>query len=81
MCERVKQMTRCHIKPDALILPAKSNDVRQLVKQAHARLTDDEFEELTYDLLHALGFVNLDWRRWSGKGGATADQGRDVVGH
>ena len=43
-------------------------------------LTDGEFEELTYDLLHALGFVNLDWRRGSGKGGATADQGRDVVG-
>ncbi len=43
-------------------------------------LTDGEFEELTYELLHALGFVNLDWRRGSGKGGATADQGRDVVG-
>src|SRR5712671_3953057 len=40
-------------------------------------LTDGEFEELTYDLLHALGFVNLDWRRGSGKGGAKADQGRD----
>jgi hypothetical protein len=26
-------------------------------------LTDGEFEELTYDLLHALGFVNLDWRQ------------------
>jgi hypothetical protein len=28
-------------------------------------LTDSEFEELTYDLLNALGFVNLDWRRGS----------------
>jgi len=43
-------------------------------------LTDGQFEELTYDLLHELGFVNLDWRRGSGKGDATADQGRDVVG-
>jgi hypothetical protein len=43
-------------------------------------LTDGDFEELTYDLLASLGFTNLDWRRGSGKGGATADQGRDVVG-
>jgi len=41
-------------------------------------LTDGEFESFTYDLLSALGFVNLSWRRGSGKGGATADQGRDV---
>ncbi len=42
-------------------------------------LTDGEFEELVYDLLHELGFVNLSWRRGTGKEGASADQGRDVV--
>lgn len=42
-------------------------------------LSSGEFEELTYDLLAALGFVNLSWRRGSGSGGASADQGRDIV--
>jgi len=42
-------------------------------------LSDGEFEEFTYDLLHEIGFVNLSWRRGSGKGGASADQGRDIV--
>ncbi len=42
-------------------------------------LSDSDFEELTYDVLHALGFVNLSWRRGSGRGGASADQGRDIV--
>ena len=41
-------------------------------------LTDGEFEELAYDLLLSLGFSGLSWRRGSGKGGATADQGRDI---
>ncbi|RJQ51601.1 MAG: restriction endonuclease [Actinobacteria bacterium] len=42
-------------------------------------LTDAEFEEFTHDLLLELGFVNVDWRRGSGRGGATPDQGRDIV--
>lgn len=42
-------------------------------------LSDGQFEELSYDLLVALGFTNLSWRRGSGKGGASADQGRDIV--
>lgn len=42
-------------------------------------LSDGNFEELTYDLLVALGLVNVNWRRGSGHGGATADQGRDIV--
>src|SRR5881628_3796819 len=45
------------------------------------RLSDGEFEEFTYDLLRELGFVNLSWRRGSGKGGASADQGRDIVAY
>lgn len=42
-------------------------------------LSDGDFEEFCYDLLQKLGFVNLNWRRGSGKGGATPDQGRDIV--
>lgn len=42
-------------------------------------LSDGDFEELTYDLLVAVGLVNVNWRRGSGHGGATADQGRDIV--
>ena len=43
-------------------------------------LNDGEFEELTYELMEALGFKNVSWRRGTGRRGATADQGRDVVG-
>jgi len=43
-------------------------------------LDDGQFEELTYDLMESLDFKNVNWRRGTGKGGATADQGRDVVG-
>jgi len=41
-------------------------------------LSDGEFEEFAYDLLAALEFANLTWRRGSGRGGATAGQGRDI---
>lgn len=42
-------------------------------------LSDGDFEELIYDLLIAVGMVNVKWRRGSGQGGATADQGRDII--
>lgn len=42
-------------------------------------LSESDFEEFSYELLSALGFVNVNWRRGSGKGGASADQGRDIV--
>jgi hypothetical protein len=42
-------------------------------------LDDSGFEELTYELFVSLGFKNVNWRRGSGQGGATADQGRDIV--
>lgn len=42
-------------------------------------IDDGQFEELTYDLMVGLGFKNVNWRRGTGKGGATADQGRDIV--
>jgi len=42
-------------------------------------LSSVDFEEFTYDLLNSLGFVNVDWRKGSGKGGTSPDQGRDIV--
>lgn len=41
-------------------------------------LSSVDFEEFTYDLLQALGFVNLNWRKGSGKSGHCSDQGRDI---
>jgi len=60
------------------------NDINIVRKQAtysmkFNNLSDSDFEELTYDLLAAIGFVNLSWRRGSGLSGASADQGRDIV--
>ncbi|MES2392940.1 MAG: restriction endonuclease [Acidobacteriota bacterium] len=46
-----------------------------------SKLSDTEFEEFTYDLLEDLGFVNLDWRKGTGKKTSPADSGRDIVGH
>ena len=43
------------------------------------QLSASDFEELTFDLLVQLGFVNVSWRRGTGKAGHSADQGRDVV--
>ena len=42
-------------------------------------LSDTDFEQFTFDLLHQLGFVNLDWRKGTGKRGSPADRGRDIV--
>lgn len=41
-------------------------------------LTDIEFEEFCFDLLIALGFVNVSWRKGAGLDTATADRGRDI---
>ena len=43
------------------------------------RLNPTQFEEFCFDLLHDLGFVNVDWRKGTGKGGSPADRGRDIV--
>jgi hypothetical protein len=44
-------------------------------------MSDTDFEEFTYDLLEELGFVNLDWRKGTGKKTSPADSGRDIVAH
>ncbi|HWA95063.1 MAG TPA: restriction endonuclease [Terracidiphilus sp.] len=45
------------------------------------KLSDTEFEEFTFDLLEELGFVNMDWRKGTGKKTSPADSGRDIVAH
>src|SRR6267143_5420152 len=42
-------------------------------------LSSSKFEEFCFDLLHASGFVNLDWRKGTGLGTSPADKGRDIV--
>lgn len=41
-------------------------------------LSDVEFEEFCFDLLTELGFINLDWRKGTGKATSPADSGRDI---
>jgi hypothetical protein len=42
-------------------------------------LIDTEFEQFCYDLLSALGYVNVDWRKGAPKGSSPSDRGRDIV--
>jgi len=43
-------------------------------------LSDTEFEEFCFDLLEELGFVNLNWRKGTGKKNSPSDSGRDIEG-
>jgi Restriction endonuclease len=43
------------------------------------RLSATKFEEFCHDLLHANGFVNIDWRKGTGLTSSPADKGRDIV--
>src|ERR1700722_11973086 len=42
-------------------------------------LSSTEFEEFCAELLHAAGFVNVDWRKGTGLKSSPADKGRDIV--
>jgi len=42
------------------------------------RLSDTEFEEFCYDLLKEIGFINLNWRKGTGKSTSPSDSGRDI---
>jgi hypothetical protein len=42
-------------------------------------LDDTEFEELCFELLEVLGFVNVDWRKGTALTTSPADRGRDIV--
>jgi len=43
------------------------------------RLSSSKFEEFCFDLLHASGFANVDWRKGTGLKTSPADKGRDIV--
>lgn len=42
-------------------------------------LDSTEFEEFCSDLLSELGFINIDWRKGTGKASSPSDRGRDIV--
>jgi hypothetical protein len=44
-------------------------------------LTAVGFEEFCFDLLHRVGFSNLDWRKGTPKNSSPADSGRDIVAY
>jgi hypothetical protein len=43
-------------------------------------LSDTEFENLCFDILQSLDFVNLSWRKGTGLTSSPSDQGRDIQG-
>lgn len=45
------------------------------------RLSAVEFEEFCFDLLRALRFINIDWRKGTPLKSSPADSGRDLVAH
>jgi hypothetical protein len=44
-------------------------------------LSETEFEEFCFDLLHALGATGMSWRKGTGLNASPADQGRDIECH
>jgi hypothetical protein len=42
-------------------------------------LNDTQFEEFCFDLLQELKFVNIDWRKGTGKKTSPSDRGRDII--
>ena len=51
---------------------------RQIQLDNIETLDDTEFEELCFDLLKELGFVNVDWRKGTALPSSPADGGRDI---
>jgi len=43
-------------------------------------LSDTDFENFCFDVLHSLDFVNLSWRKGTGLASSPSDQGRDIQG-
>lgn len=52
--------------------------VAAVLPMSFTYLDDSEFEEFAVDLLDALGFVNIEWRKGTGLKSSPADQGRDI---
>lgn len=41
-------------------------------------LTETQFEEFCFDLLHERGFINIKWRKGTGLSASPSDRGRDI---
>jgi len=44
------------------------------------KITAADFEEFCLEVLRDVGFINLDWRKGTAKGGSPPDSGRDILG-
>ncbi len=54
---------------------------RMKAKPHFGHLSPTDFEEFSSDLLGALNFVNIDWRKGTPLTSSPADKGRDIVAH
>lgn len=53
---------------------------RPRIKLDHIDSLDEtEFEEMCFELLHELGFINIDWRKGTALPSSPSDRGRDIV--
>lgn len=48
-------------------------------KLTYEHINETQFEEFVFELMEALGFVNVDWRKGTPKKSSPADRGRDIV--
>lgn len=44
-------------------------------------MTSTQFEQFCFDLMQEVGFVNVDWRKGTGKDSSPSDSGRDIVAY
>ena len=49
-----------------------------MIKFSLNHLSDSEFEQFCYDLLFAMGFINISWRKGTGFPSSPSDRGRDI---
>jgi hypothetical protein len=60
-------------------MPRKKSAASELKGQFSLNhLSDVQFEEYCYDLLVALGYRNVHWRKGTGKSSSPSDRGRDI---
>ncbi len=77
-------MICAHILADAKASTQRSQDSIRIIRGEVTKLElesidETEFEEFCFELLHELGFVNVDWRKGTGLKSSPADRGRDIV--
>src|SRR5712691_2194338 len=80
MSEKLTPPARAGGRVGATIRAAMSKRKEPPRRRLHFdRLTDTQFEDFCFDLLDAVGYVNIDWRKGTGKTTSPADKGRDIV--